>query len=110
MDVHTQSPFQIRIKNISEFHVYCVAVGSGSLDHTGVIVFYANEVETLMMGKKYYCATRNQIITAKFGVLAELADCPKNAFILETSLLDTYGKIASWVSEIHIDILLDCNK
>ena len=36
--------------SISTLHTYCVAVGAGSLDHTVVIDWYANEMENLMKG------------------------------------------------------------
>ncbi len=96
--------------SLSPYHTYCIAVGQGKLDHTCVIDFYAQEVESLMLGRKYYCATREKVIEAKFGCLASLADRPEKAFILKTALLGTYGKIASWAAEIHTDILPDCKK
>ncbi len=43
-------------------------------------------------------------------MLDALADRPKKAFILKTSLLGTYEKIASWAAEIHTDILPDCKR
>ncbi len=50
------------------------------------------------------------MIEVKFGVLAVLADQPEKAFMLKTSVLGTYGKIASWAAEININVLLDCKK
>ena len=93
----------------SALHTYCVAVGAGSLDHTSVIDWYANEVEELMKGSEFYCAFSKKIIYVKIGVVAALADRPEKAFTLKTSLLGVYGRIASWATDIDPDVLPDCN-
>ena len=60
--------------SLSPFHTYCVAVGSGNLDHTPVIDWYSKELTDLMKGKNYYCGQRNITLHAKIGVVAVLAD------------------------------------
>ena len=47
---------------------------------------------------------------AKLGVVAVLAYCPENAFMMKTSLFGTYGQITSWAAEIQPDVLTDCKK
>ena len=94
----------------SPFHTYCVAVGAGALDHTSVIDWYAKEVDSLMKGSNYYCASTKKVIHVRFGVVAALADRPEKAFTLKTSLLGQYGKIASWASDIVPDALADCKR
>ncbi len=50
------------------------------------------------------------MLDAKFGLLAALADGPEKVFILKTTLLGAYGKIASLAAEIQTNILPDCKK
>ena len=64
----------------SPLHTYCVAVGAGSLDHTSVIDWHANEIEDLMKGKEYYCAFKKEFIYLRIGVVAAMADRPEKAF------------------------------
>ena len=47
---------------------------------------------------------------AKLGIVVVLVDCPENAFMMKTSLLETYGQIAPWVAEIMPDVFTDCGK
>ena len=94
----------------SPFHTYCVAVGAGALDHTSVIDWYAKEVDSLMKGANYYCASMKEVIHVRIGVVAALADRPEKAYTLKTSLLGQYGKIASWASDIVPDTLADCKR
>ena len=96
--------------SISTLHTYCVAVGAGSLDHTIVIDWYANELENLMKGYDYYCGFKKEIIHLRIGVVAAMADRPEKAFTLKTSLLGDYGKIASWAADIDPEVLPDCKK
>ena len=74
--------------SLSKYHTYCVAVGPGFLDHTSVIDWYSDQIESLMTGRLYYCSLRRKVIRCKFGALACLADRPEKAFILKTALLD----------------------
>jgi hypothetical protein len=97
-------------QSTSPFHTYCVAVGSGQLDHTSVIDWYSKEVESLMNGRTYYCSEKRQFLRVKLGVVAVLADRPEKAFILKTSLLGIYGQIASWAADVEPNILADCKK
>ena len=109
MDVYhhiARSPSSIE----APFHTYCVAVGSGTLDHTPVIDWYSKEVESLMKGKDYYCSEHRQFIHAKVGVVAVLADRPEKAFMLKISLLGTYGQISSWAAAIEPNVLADCKR
>jgi len=46
----------------------------------------------------------------RIGVVAVLADRPEKSYTLKTALLGTYGKIASWATDIIPDILADCKK
>ena len=94
----------------SPFHTYCVAVGRENLDHTPVIEWYANEINELMKGNKYYCVVRQKFITAKVGVVATLAERPEKAFLSKISLLGVFGKITSWAADIRPDVLADCHK
>ena len=94
----------------SPLHTYCVAVGAGSLDHTEVIDWYANEVEELMKGFDYYCSFMKKFIHLRIGVVAALADRPEKAFTLKTSLLGDYGRVASWAAHIVPDVLADCEQ
>ncbi len=96
--------------SISPYHTYCVAVGSGFLDHTPVIDFYSKVIKSLMSGNQFYCASEMCMKNINFGVLAVLADCPEKASILNTSLLGTYGKITSWASDINPNVLTDYQK
>ena len=100
----------VRHNATSPFHTYCVAVGSGYLNHTPVLDWYSEGLEPLMKGRVYYCSFRRQFIQAKFGVVAALADRPEKSFILKTALLGTFGRIASWATEIYADSLADCPK
>ena len=49
--------------SLSPFHTYCVAVGSGNLDHTPVIDWFSKELVDLMKGKNYYCGQHFFAIT-----------------------------------------------
>ena len=94
----------------SPYHTYCLAVGAGKLDHTPVIDWYAKEIEQLMRGKDYYCGLTHKYIHLKAGVVAVLADRPEKCFMLKTSLLGTYGQVASWAAEINPDVFPDCKR
>jgi len=96
--------------SLSPFHTYCVAAGSGNLDHTPVIDWYSKELTDLMKGKNYYCGQRKITLHAKIGVVAVLADRPEKAFVLKTSLLGIHGRMASWAADIDPDILSDCKE
>ncbi len=63
-----------------------------------------------MSGNQCYCVSERRMINVKFGVLAVLADRPEKASIMKTSLLGSYGKIASWASDINPNVLPDCRK
>jgi len=85
-------------QSTSPFHTYCVAVGSGQLDHTSIIDWYSKEVKSLMNGKTYYCSHKCHFLGVKVGVVAVLADQPEKAFMLKTSLLGS--QIASWAADV----------
>ena len=63
-----------------------------------------------MKGNTYYCGSRQRLVHAKIGVVAVLADRPKKAFMLKTSLLGIHGRIASWAADIEADIMADCKR
>ena len=47
--IYTVSFPDSRVAATSAYHTYCVAVGSGHLDHTPVIDWFSDEIESLMM-------------------------------------------------------------
>ena len=98
------------ISKTSPYYTYCVAVGSGHLDHSAVIDWYCPQIEELMRGRKYYCGTRKKIIFARFGHVAGMGDSPEQSFTNKTMHLGTYGKIARHAGEVRADVLSDCPK
>ena len=92
------------------FHTYCVAVGAGQLDHMPVIDWYVEQVQHVMQGQEHYYSDQKQFKYAKIGVVVVLVDCLEKASMLKTSLLGTYGQIASWAAAIEPDVLSDCKK
>ena len=98
-----------RVSATSPYHTYCVAVGSGHLDHTPVIDWFSAEVESLMKGHHVYCGRRRRVIHVKLGVVANLADHPEKASTVKTALLGTYGKTASWAMDVNPRVLPDCD-
>ena len=93
----------------SPYHTYCVAVGSGYLDHTPVLDWFAEQMEGLIKGNNMYCGRRHRTIHVKMGPVAHLADRPEKAFTLKTSLLGVYGKVASWAADVDPKVLPDCD-
>ena len=101
---------ETRLSKTSPYHTYCVAVGAGYLDHTPVLDWFADQMEDLMKGNIMYCGIQHQMIRVKLGAVANLADRPEKLFTLKTSLLGTYGRVASWATDISTDVLPDCNR
>ena len=93
----------------SQFHTYCIAVGQGTLAHTCVIDSYAKEIDEPMKGREFLCGVRNEFVFAKIGIAATLADRPEKCFILKSTLLGTYGEVASWAMKVRADVLADCS-
>ena len=85
-------------------------MGSGYLDHTPVLDWFAEQMEGLMKGNTVYCGRRHKSIHVKVGPVVNLADRPEKAFTLKTSFLGTYGKVASWAAEIDPNVLPDCDR
>jgi hypothetical protein len=98
-----------QLAKTSPYHTYCVAVGSGYLDHTPVLDWFAEQMEGLMKGNDMYCGRRHRTIHVKMGPVAHLADRPEKAFTLKTALLGTYGKVASWAADVDPKVLPDCD-
>lgn len=98
-----------QLANTSPYHTYCVAVGSGYLDHIPVLDWFSEKMEGLMKGNNMYCGRRHSVIHVKLGPVAHLADRPEKAFTLKTSLLGIYGKVASWATDVDPKVLLDCD-
>ena len=98
-----------RYAKTSPYHTYCVAVGLGYLDHTPVLEWFSEQMEGLVKGNTVYCGRRKSIIHAKIGAVANQADRPEKSHTLQTALLGTYGRIASWAADIDHNILPDCN-
>ena len=63
-----------------------------------------------MAGSYFYCSFTKKNIYMRIGVVAALADRPEKSYTLKTAILGTYGKIASWATDIIPDILADCKK
>ena len=101
---------ETRLSKTLPYHTYCVAVGAGHLDHTPVLDWFADQMEDLMKGNVMYCGIRRRMIRVKLGAVANLADRPEKSFTLKTSLLGTYGRVASWATDINTDVLPDCNR
>ena len=106
--MHTITLPDPRRNATSPFHTYCIAIGQCKLDHNAVINWCAQETEELTKGRGYYCGVQRMFIFDKIGVVASLANCPEKAFILKTTLLGTYGKIASWAAEFKANVSADC--
>ena len=99
-----------RLTKTSRYHTYCVAVGSGHLDHTPVLDWFSKQMEGLLKGTKVYCARRQKCIHVKIGAVANMTDRPEKASSLCTMLLGRFGRIASWAADVHPRVLPDCNK
>ena len=108
--IYTLNLPESRVAKTSPYHTYCIGIGSGNLDHTPVIDWYAQEAEELMKGTSFYCGIRRKMIRVKFGCVANMSDRPEKAFSLKIMLLGDYGKIASWAAPIEPDVLADCKK
>lgn len=93
----------------SPYHTYCVAVELGYLDHTPVPDWFSKQMEYLMKGNLMYCGHRRSVIHVKLGAVANLADHPETSFTLKTSLLRTYGQVASWATNVDPKVLPDCD-